>query len=112
MRNTYQGYNTDCFYDSWTTEDGEYTFYTVEYDWSEYIDFYDNEVAWKQAIEDGLSNNERVESLPNFFKSEEAEDTFDIICDEVEETHSIRAAIDNMFEKYDMDDEGILTQKA
>lgn len=111
MRKTYQGYDSDGFYDSWTTEDGQYTFYTIEYDWSEYIDFYDNEVAWKQAIEDGLSNNERVESLPNFFKDENAADTFETICAEVEQTHNIKTAIDNVLDKYDLGMYGELIPK-
>ena len=111
MRNTYQGYDNQGFRDAWTTEDGEYTFYTIEFDWSEYIEFYDNEEAWKKAIADGLNNDSRIESLPNFFKSAESEGTFDVICDECEKTHNIREAIDIVLDKYDLGRDGELIPK-
>ena len=101
MRNSYQGYNSDCFFNEWTSEDGKHKFYTVEYDWSDYIDFYNNEAAWKEAIEEGLHNDERVDSLPNFFKDDADYGIFVQICEAFEETHNIRTAIDNVLENYD-----------
>lgn len=44
-----------------------YKFYTVEYSTSGYIDFYKDEESCLEALNSGVPNEKRVESVENYF---------------------------------------------
>lgn len=84
------------------------TFYTIEFDDSEYLDFYEDEEKWLEAFESGMSNDSRVESMPNVFKNEDTEGTFFVLCAIYEACGILRVAFEILDSVFDMDDEGYL----
>ena len=55
-------------------------FYTIEFHDSPYMDFYEDEASWKEALKNGSNTDKRVESMPNVFLDDEYENTFFGLC--------------------------------
>lgn len=83
-------------------------FYTIEFDNSAYLDFYEDEEKWMEAFKSGVNNNARIESIPNVFRNDETENTFFVLFAIYEANGNLRVAFDTMFGIFDMDNEGYL----
>lgn len=59
----------------YTTKNG-YKFYTVEYSNSGYMDFYKDEESCLDALNSGVPNEKRVESVENYFLDDNLEKEF------------------------------------
>lgn len=95
----------------------EYTFdngrklYTIEYGNSSNIDFYENTLSWVKAMEDGVPNEGRIESMPNCFLCDGNENTFYTVCAAYAVCGDIKRAFEAVDEMFDMDDKGGLQYK-
>lgn len=83
-------------------------FYTIEFDNSEYIDFYEDEEKWMEAFKEGMNNGYRIDSIPNVFKCDDTESTFFVLCAIYEACGVLRRAFEILNGIFDMDDEGHL----
>lgn len=79
-------------------------FYTTEFFDSGYMDLYEHEASWREAIKTGINNECRIDSIPNVFQDDECEDTFFILsavfggCGSITKTMQIINGVFNVTE--------------
>ena len=95
----------------WTFKNDK-RFYTIEFDDSAYMDFYEDEASWLEALKNGCNTNGRIESMPNVFLNDEYEDTFYALCAVYSACGDIKQAFESLTEIFDIDDVGGLAHKS
>ena len=88
-----------------------HSFYTLELFDSGYIDLYEHEASWLEALKTGENNEMRIDSIPNVFQNDEIEDTFDILCAVFGGCGSIKKTMEIINGVFNMCEDGYLYPK-
>ena len=80
--------------------------YTLELDNSEYLDLYDDETAWLEALKSGTNNEHRVGSIPNVFHDDDTDITFYILCSIFSVCGNLNTALETLETFFEIDDNG------
>lgn len=87
------------------------SFFTLEFFDSGYIDFYEHEISWLEALKNGENNENRMGSIPNVFQDDEAIDTFYIFAAIFGGSGNVKEAINILVGVFNMCEDGYIYPK-